>query len=296
MARRALNGEGGDLFGGGTSLKVPGGGGQDTHPDLLVVERTVDERTKRLRNEVVIADVRRATDFFALTAFAGGWRVVIVDAADELNRNAANALLKLVEEPPHRGLVLLIAHRPGLVLPTLTSRCRRLPLRPLSADQLTLVLRSRIPGIAEDEAAGLAALAEGSPGRALRLAAVDGLAMYAELTALLDGLPAMNVEAQHKLADRVARRSADEAYRALGELLSGWLARLIRAGAGRPDGSGPTGEEARYAGLLPRRSLDQWVGLWEKVTVALARGQEFNLDRKQVVLNLFSTLQVAVSG
>ncbi len=301
FARFVLKGGGGDLFGEApkdlavapddpVSRMVAEG----THPDMFVLERTVDEKKKRMRSEIIIEDARRASSFFAHTASAGGWRVVIVDAADELNRNAANALLKLVEEPPIRGLVLLIAHRPGRVITTLRSRCRQLRLRALSDQQVTDVLTVHYPQIDDGEAADLARLAEGSPGRALRLASTDGLSMHSELVQVFKGLPRLDVEAQHRFADRIGRKGAEDRYRVLGELLTGLLARLIQTGAGHPPIAGaPAGEQQVIAQLLPLRSLDQWVGLWENVTVALAKGQGFNLDRKQVVLNLFSTLQGA---
>lgn len=302
FARFVLKGEGGDLFGGASGgLAVAPDDpvsrtvAEGTHPDMFVLERTIDDKKNRIRNEIIIEDTRRASAFFAHTASAGGWRVVIVDAADELNRNAANALLKLVEEPPTRGLVLLVAHRPGRVITTLRSRCRQLRLRALPEDQVRHVLSDCVPNLQEGEAADLAVLAEGSPGRALRLASTDGLSMHTDLVAMFKELPAMDVEAQHRFADRIARKGAEERYQVLGELVSGLLARLIQTGAGHPPSpSASVGETEVIARLLPRRSLDQWVGLWENVTVALAKGQGFNLDRKQVVLNLFSTLQGAI--
>jgi DNA polymerase-3 subunit delta' len=299
-----LKGEGGDLFGAtpmGLELAaddpVAAMVTNGTHPDLMVVQRTVNEKTKRMREEIVIDDARKASGLFARTSSTGGWRVVIVDAADELNTNAANALLKLVEEPPEKAVVLLVAHRPGRVLLTLRSRCRHLRLGPLSADQVAKVLAAHHTDAdtTPQQAAALAALAEGSPGRALRLAAVDGLTLHGDLLDILAGLPNMDILAQHKLADRMARGGNTESFRVFAELMLGWMTRMIQTGAGHPPAMAPPGEAALAARLLPRRSLDQWVGLWENFTEALAKGQGLNLDRKQVVLNLFSTLQEAIA-
>ncbi len=190
FASLILKGEGGDLFG-----DVPVGLEMapddpvsamvinSTHPDLVVVQRTVNEKTKRMREEIVIDDARKASGLFARTSSAGGWRVVIVDAADELNKNSANALLKLVEEPPEKAVVLLVAHRPGRVLLTLRSRCRHLRLGALTSDQVAAVLAAHHADTDTTAAssAALATLAEGSPGRALRLASVDGLALHGNL-------------------------------------------------------------------------------------------------------------------
>ena len=107
------------------------------HPDLLVLERVVNEKTGKLYTVIRVDDVRRTVPFFGSTAGEGGWRVAIVDTADELQYpQAANALLKILEEPPRNALLLLISHAPARLLPTIRSRCRRLSLRPLSAEDV----------------------------------------------------------------------------------------------------------------------------------------------------------------
>ena len=103
-----------------------------THPDLLTVERGFDEKRGRALSEIVIGDVRRIGAFLTSSPAMGGWRVVVVDAADDMNRNAANALLKILEEPTPKSLLIVVAHQPGLVIATVRSRCRKLILRPLS--------------------------------------------------------------------------------------------------------------------------------------------------------------------
>jgi hypothetical protein len=116
-----------------------------SHPDLFVLERGFnDSKPRRLRQEIVVDDARRMSEFFARTSGSGGWRVAIVDCADELNTEAANALLKLVEEPPDKALILLLSHRPGRLLRTLRSRCRRLPLAALDQTSVLSVL-TRLP-------------------------------------------------------------------------------------------------------------------------------------------------------
>src|SRR6516165_11749449 len=112
----------------GVFRRVAAGG----HADLLPIERAYDPRRRRLRGEIVVEDAREITSFFRLTAAEEGWRIVIVDGAEEMNRSAANALLKVLEEPPRQALLLLVSHSPGRLLPTIRSRCRRFPLVPLA--------------------------------------------------------------------------------------------------------------------------------------------------------------------
>ena len=104
-----------------------------SHGEVMTIERSPDPKTRKLRNAIVVGDIRRLQGFFGLTASEGGWRIAIIDSADEMNRNAANALLKILEEPPKRGILLLTAHAPGRLAPTIRSRCRRIALRPLAA-------------------------------------------------------------------------------------------------------------------------------------------------------------------
>src|SRR6516225_10538730 len=142
----------------GVFHRVASGG----HADLLTVERAYDPRRRRLRGEIVVEDAREITSFFRLTAAEEGWRIVIVDGAEEMNRSAANALLKILEEPPRQALLLLISHSPGLLLPTIRSRCRRFPLDPLARALVTRRLRHYRPELGQSEAEGLAALSEGA--------------------------------------------------------------------------------------------------------------------------------------
>ena len=152
FARFLLNGgsEGG-LFGGPDDLSVPAESSvahrvaAQAHPDLRVVERTANERTGKLRTEIVVDDVRDLSHFLRLTPSDGGWRIAIVDAADEMNRNAANALLKILEEPPDRAVLLVVSHAPGRLLPTIRSRCRKLVMKPLPLDQTDALIGEFLP-------------------------------------------------------------------------------------------------------------------------------------------------------
>jgi DNA polymerase-3 subunit delta' len=262
------------------------------HPDLLTVERGFNEKTGRLRGEIVVEDVRSVADFLHMTPAQGGWRVVVVDCADEMNRVAANAILKVLEEPPRQALLLLISHAPGRLLPTIRSRCCRLAVPALDEALVVELLGRYAPELPPEDAAALARLAEGSIGRALELAAENGLALYRELMALLDGLPRLDVPRLHALGERLGRGSDATAFRLGTELLSWWLARTIRGAAvGEPPDEVVAGEAALMARLLARRSLAQWLGLWEKWSRLFARAEGANLDRKQVVVTAFLELE-----
>ena len=151
------------------------------HADLLVVERSVDPKRKKLRSEIVVDDTRAIAGFLRLTPAEGAWRVVIVDGADMMNRNAANALLKILEEPPQKALLLLVSDNPGRLLPTIRSRCRILGLKPLADTEVRDALARYRPDLAAGDRAVLAQLAEGSIGRGLDLAAAGGLGLYRSL-------------------------------------------------------------------------------------------------------------------
>ncbi|MEM7497061.1 MAG: DNA polymerase III subunit delta' [Pseudomonadota bacterium] len=205
-------------------------------PRLAVLRRGVNERTKRLRTQIGVDEVRALRPFLALSAPDGGWRAVIVDAADEMTVQAANALLKSLEEPPQRTAFLLVTHAPGRLLPTIRSRTRTLDLAPLEPAALAAALSGLGERPTAEEAAGLAALAGGSVGAAMTLAAGGGLALYGELCGLLvpAGRPALRIDrvALVRLADGMGGRAGEERYSlalSLGPLLA---ARLARAAAG----------------------------------------------------------------
>ncbi len=286
------------------------------HADLLTIERGInpnkwkkrdpppdaEARKRVLRDEIVVDDTREVANFLRLTPAEGGWRIVIVDSADDMNRNAANALLKILEEPPRRSLLLLVSHAPGRLLPTIRSRCRNLALKPLPEAEIVRLIGRYRPDIADGDARALARLAPGSIGRALDLAASGGLDLYRALLKLLNPLPELDAAALHALADKLARAEAEDSYRTVTELLTQWLARMIRTAAvqngdGGADAHGEgeivRGEREGMRRLAARRSLDQWVEVWENITRLFAQADGLNLDRKQVVLGAFLALEGA---
>ena len=302
-------GEGGGLFDAAPadSLALPPGApvfrrvASGGHADLMTLERTFasdedekeDPRDRKRFTVIRVDEVRAAGHFMRLTPAEGGWRVVVVDSADELHSSAANALLKMLEEPPDRALLLLVSHAPGRLLPTIRSRCCRLPLKPLSEPQVLGLLGRYRPDLAAADAQALARLGEGSIGRALALAEEGGLDLYREMVGLLGGLPAPSVAALHGFGDRLGRRGpeAEAAFRTATRLMAWWVARLAREGA---RGAAPPAvvpeEEGLGARLLAAGRVDRWVEVWEKITRLADQADGLNLDRKQVVLNVFHEL------
>ena len=248
------------------------------HGDLLVLERTINEKTNKLRQDIQVDDVRRTVTFFGSTAGEGGWRIAIVDSVDELNREGANALLKILEEPPRRAVLLLISHSAARVLPTIRSRCRLLALRPLPAAD---VARAAATAIGEDpDAADIraaAAAADGSVRRALALLDGDALDLRNRIIALLERLPAVDPRALHALGDRLS--GTDPAtLTAFIDSVNAWL-------SARLDTSGP--DSARLARVAE---------VWEKVNSSARDVETFNLERKPLVFNVFGWLAEASRG
>ncbi len=184
-----------------------------SHPGLLVLKRPADEKTGRLKTVVSVNEIRRLGGFFGLTSAGGGWRVAIIDAADDMNDNAANALLKVLEEPPARSLLILISHAPGRQLPTIRSRCQRLDMKPLDDAVLTAALAQRLPDMSADDRAALVRLAEGSLGLALQLAEEEGVEFAHRAEALLGGARARRQSPARACRARGPRAGRREAFR-----------------------------------------------------------------------------------
>ncbi len=252
-----------------------------SHPDCRLVRRSLTKKSPyRFRTEISVEDVREASTFLHHTAGQSAWRCLIVDAADEMNTNAQNALLKVLEEPPARTLILLIAHAPSRLLPTIRSRCRSLTLRALTNPQVVEILARKNSGLSEADLQIISDISDGSPGRALELAQAGGLELYHQLMELVEPLPRIDTERLHAASDRFGGASGEAGYRTFLEILKWWLLRHIREGA-----------TSRGQG-----ALEPWLKAWEKIDELASRADSVNLDRKQVVLNTFIELSAAAQG
>lgn len=254
------------LHDGGASLEPPEDARSSAliaaraHPDLFVAERLYDEKKERYAVEIAVETSRDLIGFLSLTPSIGDWRVVIVDTADDLNRNSANALLKALEEPPAKTAIFVLSASPGRLLPTIRSRCRRLTLRPY-ADETVAAFLEREGAAKGADAAKIAEAAEGRPGFALKLAlgaGAEAIDAVGEFLAVRD--PA-------SVAQRLAPRNADAVWPIFQELLIRRIDRAARAAAFAAD--------ARAADLVVLR---------EAITTLFARGDGLNFDRFQIVL------------
>lgn len=264
---------------------------QASHPNLLVLRRAWNFETRRYGTEIRVDDVRRLTAFLGQRASRPGRRVVLVDAADDLNRNAANALLKPLEEPPADTVFILVAHAPGGLLPTIRSRCRHLALRAPDMAAAESVLMRLAPQIEATERTDLLALGDGAPGRALRLSMAGGTGLFRMLLETLDGLPSIDPARAQALGDLVADRARGEvSFALLAEMLDRLLRHLVGAGGAITPAE---------AGLLTRLGgvrLEQWFEVWDNLARLRERTEAVNLNRKAVLLAMLSAFEGAAGS
>lgn len=262
---------------------------------LLLLRRAWDRDNKRLKTQITVDEARRLQGFLALSAPDGGWRAVIVDAADELNPNAANALLKLLEEPPAKVALFLIAHQPARLLPTIRSRCRPLRLAPLGPADLGAALAQA--GVETSDPAALAELSGGSVGAAVALEAQEGLQLYARLVALFAGLPRLDRPQALALAELASGRGSEARRRLLVELTELLLARLAASGAGRPlRVEAAPGEAALLARLAPGPAAARvWAGAQQAVGARVRAGLAVNLDPAALLLDMVLGIEAAAA-
>ena len=269
------------LFAGGTETlampsshpvfrRVAAGG----HADLLTVEREWDEKKKRLKKNIAAETAREIPGFLHLTPAEGGWRVVIVDGAEDMNAHSANALLKVLEEPPARAVLILVTAAPGRLLPTIRSRCRQLALPPLAEDAMARLVAHYLPGLGAAERAKLVALAEGSPGRAIALAEQGGLAVAGLVAETLSALPHFPLLRGYEMADALREETSFELFFS-----------LLRAGIAAAVGAHLRGAaDAAQARLLSLRGPAAWGEIWARLGDLQRETDQFNLDRRQAVV------------
>lgn len=267
-----------------------------SEPGLFLLRRGPNDKGDRLADVIRVAEVRKLHAFFGLSATEGGRRVVIVDAADEMNPQAANALLKMLEEPPARTTLLLLSHQPGRLLPTIRSRCRTLRLAPLGPGDMAQALAQAEVEVPADQVAPLTTLAEGSVGAAMRLITLDGLHLYGEILSLLGTLPALDRPRLLALSDSCAGKGKEARCDLLLTLTDQVAARLARTGVtGTPPPEILPGE----AQTLTRLSPDPATGRRWADTVQIAgdrarHARAVNVETAALVTDLFLQLQKAL--
>jgi DNA polymerase-3 subunit delta' len=247
------------------------------HADLLTIEPGTLQGDRKRSDVINVEAARLIPGFFALTAAEGGWRVVVLDGAELMNPAAANAILKVLEEPPPRAVLLLVSSSPGRLLPTIRSRCRRLDLPPLAEAALQPLLADWLPEMPAGERLALAQLAGQAPGRALRLAEGGGLAVQA-----------MVAEVLAKPEPRRAMAAADKLAADRQGTSFGLFFTLLRRAIAEATAQAGRGEAA--PGWVAARPLADWAGLWDRLGRLAEETERLNLDRKQAALTALSWL------
>ncbi len=244
-----------------------------SHPDLFVLERLGEDG--KVRKVIPVDEARALSEFFAKSPASAPHRVAIIDAVDDLNVNAANAILKTLEEPPPRGVLLMVSHSPGRLLPTIRSRCRRLAFQPLPLEQAAAFVRDREDVNAED-ALRLASMANSAPGRAWTLAASGALEMDDAARGLLEGLPQIDGAMALSLADRFRGGEGMAQFNLLFDRLSERVHALAMDRAGQGIGG-----------------LDRWAQAWETLERLPREAEALNLDRTDALFTALEELRQA---
>lgn len=251
-----------------------------SHPDLFLLRRTWNAKEQQLFNDIRVDDVRKAAQMFRQSTARGGFRICILDCTEDLNAESANALLKIIEEPPPRSLFLLIAHKPYGVLPTIRSRCRKINLAPLGAADISLIidaLGSPWSDAPDDERQAASTSAHGSIHDALRRLDTSGTRVATILDAVMADLPRLDWNKVHAFADRVARPDGTADFDSLLIAVFDWLDRQSR----RECNGGQGTHIERIVG---------YATVWETAAAMARRMTTFNLDRRSIVLTLFAEL------
>lgn len=263
-------------------------------PGCLLIRRAWDHDRKRLKSQITVEEVRKLNAFFGLSAADGGHRVVIVDSADDMNPSAANALLKVLEEPPKGAVLILISHQPARLLPTIRSRCRVLRMSELDGTAMQNALALAEINV-EDAGPALFELAQGSIGAAIRLQADGGLELYADIMAVIGTAPSMDRQRLAKLIERVAARGEEARLDMAVTLIDLALTRLARAGAGvLPTSDACKGESDLLTrlGTGPGRA-QIWATLQQDLSARIAHGRGVNIDAASLLTDAFLQINEA---
>lgn len=259
-----------------------------SEPRLFLLRRAYDEKKAKLQDVISVDEVRKMKSFFTLSAADGGRRVAIIDAVDEMNPAAANALLKLLEEPPKAVTMFLVSHQPARLLPTIRSRCRELRLGPLSAENLSDALTMAGGDVSPEDRVALAELAGGSVGEAFRMTNLEGLNLYGRIIKLMASLPRLDRVQALALAEAGAGRGQDAQFDLIVSLLDLFLARLARAGTiGCCPPEAAPGEATLIARLSPHpHAARVWADLAQSLGVRARRARAVNLDPAALLMDM----------
>lgn len=253
-----------------------------THPDLYVLERGEDQKSKKKRKAILASEARTVGEFLSKTPGNGHWRVVIIDAVDEMNLNASNALLKIIEAPPKYALVLLVCHNFGEVPSTVRSRCRLLRLKQLPSNKISKLMSQNFPDVKENELQQIMSIANGSVGVAARFLADGDLEVFRLANTLLADLAELDAECLIYLGDKIDKDKTGSSLLSLNILLDYWLTNFIK---------NHSSDSARS-----NLELAHWLEIWEEMNHLFGKCESVNLDSRQVIYSIFHKMSSRVKG
>jgi len=260
------------------------------HADLMVVGRVYDEKKGSVSNDIPVEEVRKITPFLRKTSSEGGWRVVIVDEAQHLNRSSQNALLKILEEPPKKTVLILITDQAGRFLPTIRSRCQIYDFQVLSDEHMKLLAEKAMPYVSGADRDKLISFSEGQIGRAVSLHECGGVEIYNDLIGLLEKLPKLDEVVAFELSESLGRDK--KAFPVFSELLLSWLAKMARAGLRPASSVAVSSDEAAVISRLSQiYTTRDWLERYDAINRILLATDRIHLDTKQTVLDIIWTLE-----
>jgi DNA polymerase-3 subunit delta' len=262
-------------------------------PSLFLARRPWDEKAKKLKQNINVDEIRKLKSFFTLSAADGGWRIAIVDSADEMNTAAANALLKVLEEPPEKVLLLLISHQPSRLLPTIRSRCRTLRCNTLAPQELGAALAQSGFEV-HSETNQVSVLADGSVGASIELISSEGITLYKSIVQLAGQAPRMDRQLMQTMADACVGKNAVDRYNMTLRLFAQFISRLAKFGALQPADfqEAASGEALTMSKLAPNaNAARKWANLLQETTAKTGHARSVNLDPSSVILDMLLTFE-----
>ena len=263
------------------------------HPDLLGLERAVDESKGTQKNNLDVAQLRSVAPFLRKTASYGGWRVVIIDDADTMNRNAQNALLKILEEPPADTLLILVTHRIGALIPTIRSRCRVIDFAPLATGDMQTLMARRGQPLSAQECETLVHLSGGSIGKALGLVDDGGLEILDRILQVFQQYPDWKLTDLHVMAEEFSRLDRGKSYESFAELMLWLSGELARAKARGLQKAPQPLDLAVFERMLKNSSLESLIKICENLGEHFDQVSRASLDKRHGVMEAFSLMRAA---
>ncbi len=269
-----------------------------SEPGIMVVRRAYDEKRKKFKQMITVDEIRNLKSFFRLSATEGGRRIVIIDCADDMNRNAGNALLKILEEPPQNAYLFLISHQPARLFPTIRSRCRELRLKPLSPEDIAKSLEAAEIDLSDINPSALAVLASGSVGEAVKLMNLSGLEMFKKILEIFETLPRLDNKKAIALSETFSGTDNSASFEFFISLVVLALSRLTLIGTKADGKAGTTifNEATVFRRLCPNHhTAIRWAELTQELSERLRHGHAVNLDPAALILDTFFQIEACAA-